>query len=154
MKTNKANNQILNNNEELQFSGAAFAQQKMERIIKKEKRLVVAFILAAIAMLIIINASKLSQNPIIDKLSVVVLIGSLICTYVMCGFKSVLKVWKNIAFWGWYVTPFPIDLIVVAMSFSISLILLIFLPLLFVVIEYVNNKKEKTEVEQYLAACK
>lgn len=53
-----------------------------------------------------------------------------IASYFFGGFGKALKMSGKIAMFGWFILPFPIDLISIAFTFIISIFVFFFLPII------------------------
>lgn len=65
--------------------------------------------------------------------------GISLFAYLFGGLWTAIKVAGRIAKWGWFILPFPYDLISFPFSFLIAIYVLIFLPIIPIVIAYREN---------------
>ncbi len=53
-----------------------------------------------------------------------------IVSYIFGGFGTAIKMAAKIAHWGWYIVPFPYDLLTFLIALPFSIIAFIFLPII------------------------
>lgn len=63
-----------------------------------------------------------------------------IVAYFFGGLGTAVKLAGKIAKWGWFVTPFPIDIITFIFAFMIAVYMLIFTPIIPIAIAYKENR--------------
>ncbi|MDD6657102.1 MAG: hypothetical protein PUE95_07425 [Lachnospiraceae bacterium] len=83
----------------------------------------------ALVLLVGILLDKFTQiriGPTI--LSICILLGFV--AYIFGGFGTAFKMAGKIAKWGWFIAPFPFDLVTFGVSFSFAFMVFFFLPII------------------------
>ena len=77
----------------------------------------------------------------------IIMIASSITAYMLTGgLKMVLGIAKKIAFFGWIILPFPMDIITGIATFFLALLLFAAFPIVFAVIGFLRINKETRTV--------
>jgi len=121
----------------------------MEKLknLSAQKVAVMATIVEIIGFLIAANSGDIQ---ILGDMGIcVLLIGILmaVVSYFLCGVKQLIAFAKKLAKWGWFIAPFPFDLIVAPTVFAFVLYVSLFLPIIPVRIACKEKQKEEATVE-------
>ena len=139
--------------EEVQFKDLEHAKRSVTLAKVNQIRILVGFVIAAIAMVFtIIGIANKDSFPS----------GSFTTAFILAipayliggGIGKALKVAWKITKFGWFMIPvFPADILFSVAFFFISIFFLLFVPVIFVGINYVQHKKTLDAAQSYLAQC-
>ena len=148
------------------FNSYQMAKDARDAAEKKVNRIKIGLIIAAVAELMFIFVFFVNTDiKFLNSLKDICMYTGLACavaSYVIGGgfliaLGTAWKISKTIGWIGWVFVPFPADiftgllLVIVAMCFfPLSLL---FLPMIFVAINYKQNKVNLDVAEQYLRYC-
>lgn len=78
-----------------------------------------------------------------------------VASYILCGsFKEFLKITGSLALIGWYIVPFPFDLMTIIFTVYFSLIASFFFPVIIIAISYYLSRKESRAAKEYIDTYK
>ena len=152
---------------EMQFNDAQYAQDVLQKSQSRLDRCKIAVIVALVAqviwVLMLFAPGTLNKLPAFlqDVLSLVMFVGTLAAYIVGGGIKAtvgfVWKMAKGISWIGWFLVPFPMDIITGIASFFIVLMFIPFVllcvPLLGVAANYHQTSMDHQAAEEYLSYC-
>lgn len=152
---------------EMQFNDAQYAQDVLEKSQSKLERCKIALIIALVAQIIWALAffapNALNKLPAFlqEVLTLVMFVGTLAAYIVGGGIKAtvgfVWKMAKGISWIGWFLVPFPMDIVTGIASFFIILMFIPFVllcvPLLGVAANYHQTSMDHKAAETYLSYC-
>lgn len=142
------------------FDDYGYAKEVLDKSGKKMKRITIGLIVAAVASVCgvpsILNIFKdnMQQGLLWDILLVVTLVGAIASYIIAGGFGVMLRALKKFAFIGWVIAPFPIDLATGLIGMVFALYAFLFIPVVFVFIHYLQNKKDHDAAKLYLSHFK
>lgn len=88
--------------------------------------------------------------PVISMIGVIMvllgIVGGMV-SYLFGGFLTALKMAGNITKWGWYVVPFPYDIMTCAFAFAFSMFAFVLIPIIPVRKAYLANEEKKAYAE-------
>lgn len=94
------------------------------------ERLKIAQYIAVGATAISVIAAIVGANTEVgNALMVFGVLGALV-SYLFGGFGTAVKMASKIAKWGWFVVPFPLDIITFITAFIITIYVFLFLPII------------------------
>ena len=105
-------------------------------------RYVIAQIIALVATALSVIGFILVYKGINDSLGgTLVLVGFAvgIVSYLFGGLLTAIKMSAGIAKWGWFLVPFPLDILTFFVCLIVAFIVFIFIPIIPVRIAYKNN---------------
>jgi hypothetical protein len=150
------------------YSGEMEAQAAVDMARQKEEKIKLGLIIAAAVQLSWLVGIAISgaSGTIAEIFATILLIGAMVGTvaaYVIGGgvkiaFRAAWAVSRRIAWFGWFVAPFPTDIILglslSMMGIALFPLMLIMLPVVFVGISYKQNRTNRIIAEQYLASAR
>ncbi len=139
--------------EDVQFQDVERAKREVKFAKINQIRILVGFIIAVIST--IFTAIAIWGNAKEPSLFWLLAGFFAIVAYLIGGgiFKA-LKVAGKITKIGWFIIPvFPADVLIAIACFIFSVVGLLFLPIIFVGINYVQHKKTLDAATSYLAQC-
>ncbi|WP_027216282.1 hypothetical protein [Butyrivibrio fibrisolvens] len=116
----------------------------------KKKKALVGVLIAAFywipAILIDILLGKINPN-LGSNVFFIIMIASSITAYTLTGgLDMVFGIAKKIAFFGWIILPFPIDIVTGIATFLLALFLFAAFPIVFAVICWLRIQKETKSI--------
>ena len=142
--------------EKMEFDDFAFAKQTFEDSDKKLGRIRTGLIVSAAATLAsFIGFSAIDKNDTIGGIFILVALITAIASYIIGGgMKIAFKAAKKLAVFGWFILPFPYDLGTGICTIIIAPIAFLFIPVVFVYINYKQVKRNRDDAEEYMKFCK
>lgn len=143
--------------EELEFDNVEYAKKIMEEASAKLGRIKVGLIIAGAATVcscIMLYASDSNMTLLKGSMMLIALFGAIISYIVGGGFGTAIKFAMKVGKFGWFITPFPIDIITGIITTVIALWAFLFVPVFFVFLNYWQTKKNYTEAERYYSCYK
>lgn len=144
--------------EDMTFDSYAYAKDVYEESKRKIEKIKLGIYISAgatavfFAMLLLNKIFENSPNFIVNALTAILLIvwfaGAIVSYIVGGGLKLAFKAAKKIAFFGWLILPFPWDLLPGLLSFGFSIYLFFCVPVVFILINYFQAKKNYTQAEE------
>lgn len=106
-----------------------------KNVIEKKGRFIMGRL--KIAQYIAVGATALSviaaivgtNTEVGNALMVFGVLGALV-SYLFGGFGTAVKIASKIAKWGWFVVPFPLDIITFIVAFIVTIYVFLFLPII------------------------
>lgn len=152
---------------EMQFNDAQYAQDVLQKSQSKLERCKIALIIALVAQIIWVLSffAQGTLNKLPDFLQgtlAFAMYGGTLAAYIVGGgIKAtvgfVWKMAKGISWIGWFLVPFPMDIITGIASFFIVLMfipmVLLCVPLLGVAANYHQTSMDHQAAEEYLSYC-
>lgn len=129
------------------------AKQLLENSVAKLNRVKIGLIVAAVATLISVIGYKNDGTSLGGTLLFIGFICSMASYIIGGGFMTAISWAAKIGKLGWFIMPFPIDIITGICAVMISFIAFMFLPLVFVFLSYVQTKKDYEEANKFLLAA-
>lgn len=158
MKKNKENKKII---EHMQFDNYEYAKSVYEGCHGRLEKVKRGFIVSAVATFASIlmfyfstRSSEEASLTLVGVFGAIAIIGSIVSYIIGGGMKIVLKVAKKIAFWGWFILPFPYDIATGIMSPIVAIYAFFWLPVIFVYANYKQIKCDMEDAEEYMRFCK
>ena len=139
--------------EEVQFQDVERAKRAVAFAKINQIRILIGFVFSLIA--VVFTALMLWGNPEQQTTFMGVAIFLAIPSYIIGGgiFKALKVAWK-ITKIGWFLIPvFPADILIALACFIFAVFGLLFVPVIFVGINYVQHKKTLDAATSYLAQC-
>ncbi len=139
--------------EEVQFQDVERAKRAVALAKVNQIRILVGFVISLIA--VVFTALMLWGNPEQKTTFMGVAIILAIPSYIIGGgiFKALKVAWK-ITKIGWFLIPmFPADILIALACFIFAVVGLLFVPVIFVGLNYVQHKKTLDAATSYLAQC-
>lgn len=137
----------------MQFGSVDDAQNEVKKAGRKEIFSRIGLILGIVATASFFSAAAVSSvNGTLCNILVVVWIISMIGGYAMGGILYALVAAWKIAKFGWYIVPFPYDIIVFVMTFTFAAFIFMCIPVVFTLLSYIQVRKDKKAAEDYLAS--
>ncbi len=130
--------------EEKQFDNMAFANDVKNQCEARLTRSKIALIIAGISTLFLVCLHN------IDAFFALGLLGAIASYIVGGGFRHMVRWAFNIAKFGWLVVPFPLDLCTGLLCMAFSLIAFMFVPVVFVFLNYIQIRKDYNAAVTYL----
>lgn len=142
-----------NMNDAAQFTSTSEAEETAMEMEAKMKRAKIGLALAAAATAIsIIGVAAGASGNILEMFPFIGMALGIVSYIVGGGFGTALKVLKKVAFWGWFILPFPYDLVTGMTTMVLGLIAFIMLPIVFVAISYHHMSSDYRDAMDYLDA--
>ena len=152
---------------EMQFNDAQYAQDVLANSQSKLERCKIALIIALVVQvlwaLVFFAPQVFSNVPgfLNNMISMIMFAGTIAAYIIGGGIKAtvgfVWKIAKGISWIGWFLVPFPMDIITGIASFLIVLLFIPFVllcvPLLGVAANYHQTKMDHQAAETYLSYC-
>lgn len=142
----------------MQFGSVDDAQNEVKKASRKEIRnrigLILSIISSASIMIALIFGEKLNLSEDTSIGVIMFWIVTMIISYILGGgILFALGLAWNIAKGGWYIVPlFPLCIVTGAIGLEIGKATLLFFPFVFVIINYIQTRKDKKAAEDYLAS--
>lgn len=134
--------------------------QKNEMVAEKIKKLLIPSTITSVLCIVGWSLVQTSTNGGFSQMAASLLwMASLLANIVIfiiamvLGGKAMLKLMKNIAFFGWFICPFPIDIFVGIFILLYSLIATINAPILIFIVALFKMKRENKRYNEYLKYC-
>ena len=139
--------------EEIQFKDVARAKRAVTFAKINQIRILIGFVISLIAM--VFTALAIWGNPEKTTMFVGIAVFLAIPAYLIGGgILNALKVAWKITKIGWFLVPmFPADILIALACFFFSIVGLLFIPVIFVGINYIHHKKTLDAATSYLAQC-
>ena len=141
--------------ETMEFDNYAYAKDVLELYTAKLEEIKDARKIAGAAtvcsLLSLVFSSIVSLNTLFFLLA---LVGSIVAYKRGGGIRIAFSVAKKLAFIGWVIIPFPWDLLSGLMTLLLSFAAFLFVPIVFVQINYWQYKQYCKDAETYLQYCK
>lgn len=153
MKKNE-NKQLFEN---MEFNSFEYAKQIYDKSTAKMNKIKIGLIISVVAtasMLTGIVAADALPNSIANLLFYIAVIGSVISYIVGGGLKIAFKALKKLMFFGWIIIPFPFCLATGIFTTVLSPICFFCIPVVFVLINYIQEKRNYKSAENYINAFK
>ena len=139
--------------EAVQFEDAERAKRAVTMAKINNIRILIGLGISLITAVLVLIA--ILAKP--DNTDTLLMIGALLAipAYIIGGgILNALKIAWKITKIGWFVIPyFPMDLFIGAFCFFLSVIGLLFVPVIFVGLNYLKQKKTLDAAKSYLAQC-
>lgn len=135
--------------ETVQFQDFKRAQREVAFAKINQIRILIGFLIACFATYLAISGFRNQDDTWLFGF----FLGAF--SYLVGGgiFKAIGFAWKLTVF-GWFLIPFfPIDLLICATFFFLSLYGLAFLPVIFIGLNFIQHKKNLDAAQRYLAQC-
>ncbi|MBE6777070.1 MAG: hypothetical protein E7542_03040 [Ruminococcaceae bacterium] len=139
--------------EEVQFKDIERAKREVTFAKINQIRILIGFIFSLIA--IVFTALMIWGNPEQQTTFMGIAVVLAIPSYIIGGgiFKALKVAWK-ITKIGWFLVPaFPADILIALACFFFAVFGLLFVPVIFVGLNYVQHKKTLDAATSYLAQC-
>lgn len=139
--------------EEVQFQDIERAKREVKFAKINQIRILIGFIFSLVA--IVFTALMLWGNKENTSMYATIAILLAVPSYIIGGgiFKALKVAWK-ITKIGWFLIPvFPADVLIALACFFFAVIGLLFVPVIFVGINYVQHKRTLDAATSYLAQC-
>ena len=141
--------------ETIEFDDYAYAKDVLEQSTAELEKIKDARKVAAAATFCSFLYLVLIKNDILGPLFFLFALGGSITSYVKGGgIKIAFKVAKKLAFIGWVIIPFPWDIATGLGTLIYSFLTFLFVPIIFVHINYRQYKKYCDDAATYLQYCK
>ena len=141
--------------ETMEFDDYACARDCLEQSraelekIKEVRKLAAAATFCSFLYLVLI------KNDILGPLFFLLALGGSITSYIKGGgIRIAFSVAKKLAFSGWVIIPFPWDIVTGLGALFYSFLTFLFVPIIFVHINYKQYKQYCDDAEAYLQYCK
>ena len=142
----------------MEFDNAAYATDVKNACEKKMGRIKIGMIIAAGATVFDVVAFMLDKGGqkgtfleiLVGTLLTIGVIGAIVSYIVEGGFGTALRWAKNLAVFGWIILPFPADILTGIMFFVLAILAFFCVPIVFVLLNYRQTKKDRDAAEQYL----
>lgn len=133
----------------------AEAQAALAKMSIKRKRCSIGLIIALVTELLFIIAFAFGEKeisiPVSNALLITAFVGTVASYVVGGGILTALKVFLGIMKWCWRLCPIIfLDIILVALGGIAGLLALIFVPILYVFINWIKLKREEKYLKEYL----
>ncbi len=139
--------------EEIQFKDVERAKREVTFAKVNQIRILIGFIFSLVA--IVFTALMLWGNKENTSMYATIAILLAVPSYIIGGgiFKALKVAWK-ITKIGWFLIPvFPADVLIALACFFFAVVGLLFVPVIFVGLNYVQHKKTLDAATSYLAQC-
>lgn len=139
--------------EEVQFQDVERAKREVTLAKVNQIRILIGFIFSLVA--IVFTALMLWGNKENTSMYATIAILLAVPSYIIGGgiFKALGVAWK-ITKIGWFLIPvFPADVLIALACFFFAVVGLLFVPVIFVGLNYVQHKKTLDAATSYLAQC-
>lgn len=93
-------------------------------------RLKIAQYIAVGATALSVIASIVGTNTEVGNVLMVFGVLGALVSYLFGGFGTAVKIASKIAKWGWFVVPFPLDIITFIVAFIVTIYVFLFLPII------------------------
>lgn len=144
--------------EKMEFDNYAYAKDVYEKSAAKLLRIKIGLIIAAVATVCSVLAMvfhNISDSRILTPLFVLIaFFVSLVAYIVGGGILIALKTAKKLTDFGGSIFPFPIGLITGFATLFFSVLAFFFVPLVFVFINFIQQKKNRDNAAEYLSYFK
>lgn len=139
--------------EEVQFKDLEHAKRSVTMAKINQIRILIGFVFAAVAMVFTIIG--IANKETFPSGSFTVAFALAIPAYLIGGgIGKALKTAWNITKFCWFVIPvFPIDVALALAGFLFSIFGLMFVPVIFVGLNYIQHKKTLDAAKSYLVQC-
>lgn len=143
---------MMNNEKTMATGNNQQVTNAFDKAGDKNKKALIGVLIAAFywipAMLIDLLLSEVSPN-LGTNVFFIIMIASSITAYILTGgLDMVFGIAKKIAFFGWIILPFPLDIITGIATFVLALFLFAAFPIVFAVIGWIRIHKENKNMEQ------
>ena len=142
--------------ETIEFDNYAYAKNVLEQSALKLEKIKIGLIVSAAATFCTVLGlifGNINQS-LFGAFMFFALVGSIASYIVGGGFKIALKAAKNLAIFGWFILPFPADIITGLVTLVIAIYGFMFIPLIFVFLNYRQQKKNHNDAEEYIKYCR
>ena len=140
--------------ESMEFDNYAYAKDVLEESKKKLERIKIGLLIAAVASLCTILAFVIPGDVSLGLFISLAVIGAIAAYIIGGGFSIALRAAKKLAFFGWFILPFPVDIATGLVTMIISVFAFFLFPLLFVFLNYRQIKRNRDDAETFLQYCK
>lgn len=139
--------------EEVQFSDLDHAKRSVTFAKINQIRILIGFVFAAIAMVFTIIGIANKEEFFTG--SYLVAFALAIPAYLVGGGigKALKTAWKITKFCWFLIPVFPVDILIALMGFFFSIFGLMFVPVIFVGLNYVQHKNTLDAAQSYLTQC-
>ena len=138
--------------ENVQFENSEMAQAYRATAATKIQRTKIGLIIAAVATVLSIIGMAVGSGSVGGFCLFFAFLGSIASYIVGGGFSIALKAAKKLAVFGWFIAPFPADIATFFITFILSVLAFFFIPVVFVFIHYVQEKRTLASANAYLNA--
>ena len=140
--------------ENMEFANRNMAAQYCSQADARIKRLRIGLIIAAAATLsAVLMLALMGSSEYAGLFALPAMTGAIASYIVGGGFPIAFRAAKKIATFGWFVAPFPYDIPIFIVTFMLAIMAFFFIPVIFVFINYVQEKRNLTAAAQYVSAC-
>ena len=136
----------------MQFGSVEDAQNEVKKAGRKEIFSRIGLILGIVATACFFLAANFNENDTLCSIFALTWVIAMIGGYAMGGILYALVAAWKIAKFGWYIVPFPYDIIVFVMTFMFAAFIFICIPVGFTLLSYIQVRKDKKAAEDYLAS--
>jgi hypothetical protein len=138
------------------FDDAAYATSEKEKMENKMRRSKIGMIAALVSMICgFLFLGEVIELPdlLINIISGIWLIALLAAYIIGGGFSLVLKTALKIAGIGWLYIPFPVNIFTGILTFAGAVFSLFTLPILYLLLYYIQLRMDYKAVNEYLEFC-
>ncbi len=133
--------------ESVQFDTVANAEQVIEKSQKKLEKAKIGLIVSGVAT----GLSALAFFfPVLNFLLIFAFLASVAAYIIGGGIKIALKTAWKIAKFGWFIIPFPYDIATGIITLIFAVMGFMFIPVVFVFVNYLQIKKNLNEAQEFL----
>lgn len=140
--------------ETMEFDNYAQAKDLVDGAEKKVKRILIGLGIAAVATLFTVIGLCCSNEMSQMVFFLLAFLFAIPAYIVGGGLGKALKVAKKLAVLGWIIVPFPIDILTGLCTFIVAIYALFFVPIIFVLINYSQHRKDLKAAQKYLSYFK
>lgn len=140
--------------EEKQFNDVAYAQDILASSNAKLEKQKFALIIAAAATALNLGGFALGDGFLAFAMLFAGIVGAIIAYIIGGGFRSAIACAFKIGKFGWFILPFPYDLVTGICCFSFAVFGFFLTPVVFVFVNYRQLKKDRDEAQTYIDYCR
>ena len=131
-------------------------EESQKKIEKVKKGMIVAAIVTALSVIgfVCMNSGGDALENIGLVLFFLAFPGAIASYIVGGGFSIAFKFAKKLAVFGWFICPFPVDIFTGVITLIIAILAFLFVPLIFVFLNYRQQRKNLDEAEEYISHFK
>lgn len=142
--------------EEMQFDNVQYAKDVLDSCEKKLKKCKKGLYISIIPTILSVMAFYGIVSADVAEIFIPIILILAIISYIVGGGLKVALSWGwKICKFAWFVVPvFPIDIAIALLAFGVVVYAFIFVPLVFVWLNYRQISKDRNAAAQYLEYCK
>ena len=140
--------------ENLTFDNAMYAQETLDKAKTKLEKSKLGLIVSGVASVFGLIGLFVGTTALGTIFCIIAIAGA-IASYIMAGgFGIAVKTAGKLAKFGWYMAPFPFDIVICIFTFIFAVFAFFCVPVIFVFITRLQQKRTIKNAEEYLRFCK